>query len=558
MERIRSGSPRVSSPPPSPASSPTDRASGAGNGTRTNTARTNGVSSFSGTGPSNPNAILGRLQTTGASNRTAGQDGIRQGGVAASRQMAMTDLPRLQQYRSDIESVARQHDLPPALLAAIISRESRGGAALDANGRGDGGRGYGLMQVDRGTAAGVGGPRSRENIEQGARILRDKLGEVRRAHPDWTPEQQLRGAVAAYNMGARNVQTLGGMDRGTTGDDYSADVWARAQTLAPHFGGAAAGGATSQPELSPDAPGTARRQSGTTGTTGASGRGNLERGADSAQVGSVQRQLRAAGFSPGPIDNKFGPRTEAAVRRFQEAHGLKVDGIVGPRTRAALAAANEPGAQRPTTGGSRPTGGTTGGSRPTTGGSRPTTGGAAPTNTNGLSLGNGLRVDTNHPTLRTLATADLRNGRNYTCVATTHANLQRLGLPTYSGVTGADPNNPRGALVKTLRTGQWESVPTPGSQLRTIRSPAYGTVQAHVIPASEYRRLAAAGQIPSGALVFQTRHGWEYSGGSRGNDMAIVRNGGRQVHNYATMGGIVYRDLKEVVVMVPRGALQRE
>jgi peptidoglycan hydrolase-like protein with peptidoglycan-binding domain len=406
MERIRSGTPRVSSPPPAPTSSPTDRASGAGNSVRNSTG-TSGVSSFSGAGQTSPNAILGRLQTTGASAQTAGQDGIRQGGVAASRQMAMTDLPRLQQYRADIESVAQQHDLPPALLAAIISRESRGGAALDANGRGDGGRGYGLMQVDRGTAAGVGGPRSRANIEQGAQILSDKLGEVRRAHPDWTPEQQLRGAVAAYNMGARNVQTLGGMDRGTTGNDYSADVWARAQTLAPHFGGAAAGGSTSaQPELRPDAPGTARRQSGTTGTTGASGRGNLERGAESAQVGSVQRQLRAAGFNPGPTDNKFGPRTESAVRRFQEAHGLKVDGIVGPRTRAALAAANEPGAQRPTSGGSRPT---TGGSRPTGGTTTtPTTGGTTGGGVNGTARLNG------YPNGRGMTTGTITvNGNTY-------------------------------------------------------------------------------------------------------------------------------------------------
>jgi peptidoglycan hydrolase-like protein with peptidoglycan-binding domain/tetratricopeptide (TPR) repeat protein len=54
-------------------------------------------------------------------------------------------------------------------------------------------------------------------------------------------------------------------------------------------------------------------------------------------VRALQRRLAAARISPGPIDGRYGVRTEAAVRRFQSTHGLPGNGIAGPRTLALLA-----------------------------------------------------------------------------------------------------------------------------------------------------------------------------------------------------------------------------
>lgn len=53
-------------------------------------------------------------------------------------------------------------------------------------------------------------------------------------------------------------------------------------------------------------------------------------------IRSVQAALRRAGFDPGPIDGIEGPLTRAAIRAFQAHHGLKADGIAGPRTLARL------------------------------------------------------------------------------------------------------------------------------------------------------------------------------------------------------------------------------
>ncbi len=291
------------------------------------------VATTSARSTNDANAILNRYQPTGASSATARQDGL-SGGVAASRRMAQNDLPRLRQYADEFAAAGRRHGVPPALLAAIASRESRGGSALDRNGRGDGGNGFGLMQVDRRYHSPAGGPYSREHIDQAAGILKGMLNQVKARHPDWSPEQQLRGAVAAYNSGAGNVQTIAGMDRGTTGNDYSNDVWARAQELAPHFGGAGGGGGGNT--VSPERPRPATGGGAASGVPSA----NLDRGDKGSAVEQLQKSLvklghmSAAEMKTGP--GTFGPRTEDALKDFQKAHGLEVDGKFGPKSRSAM------------------------------------------------------------------------------------------------------------------------------------------------------------------------------------------------------------------------------
>ncbi|MFC1675215.1 peptidoglycan-binding protein, partial [Candidatus Omnitrophota bacterium] len=49
-------------------------------------------------------------------------------------------------------------------------------------------------------------------------------------------------------------------------------------------------------------------------------------------VRKIQMALKSAGLYEGKIDGKRGPKTQKAIRDFQESLGLKVDGVVGPKT----------------------------------------------------------------------------------------------------------------------------------------------------------------------------------------------------------------------------------
>ena len=75
----------------------------------------------------------------------------------------------------------------------------------------------------------------------------------------------------------------------------------------------------------------------------------LRRGSRGEEVRALQAQL---GLPANEQDGIFGPRTEQALRAFQQRAGIQVDGIAGGQTQAALGAGGAPrnaGAARPST-----------------------------------------------------------------------------------------------------------------------------------------------------------------------------------------------------------------
>jgi GH25 family lysozyme M1 (1,4-beta-N-acetylmuramidase) len=68
------------------------------------------------------------------------------------------------------------------------------------------------------------------------------------------------------------------------------------------------------------------------------GPATLRRGSQDAAVCALQSELGCLGYACGAADGIYGAKTDAAVRAFQKSAGLRADGAVGKKTRAALAA----------------------------------------------------------------------------------------------------------------------------------------------------------------------------------------------------------------------------
>jgi len=156
---------------------------------------------------------------------------------------APIDAKKAQELVPLAKELGEKYDIPPALALGLASRESGFGRHLREDGYGKyDSNGYGMFQVDKGYHTPAGGPYSMEHADQAMGIYKDTLAQVKQDHPNWTPAEQMAGAVAGYNFGADDVHTRPSsaagwarMDDGTAGDDYSRDVWARAQYFADNL-----------------------------------------------------------------------------------------------------------------------------------------------------------------------------------------------------------------------------------------------------------------------------------------------------------------------------------
>lgn len=61
-----------------------------------------------------------------------------------------------------------------------------------------------------------------------------------------------------------------------------------------------------------------------------------KKGSRGEEVRQIQTRLKQWGYYAGNVDGIYGDLTVDAVRKFQAKNGLKVDGIAGPQTLAAI------------------------------------------------------------------------------------------------------------------------------------------------------------------------------------------------------------------------------
>ncbi len=143
-----------------------------------------------------------------------------------------TDLANLKkiksQYGKILEVAGEAYQVQPEILAGIMMRESKGGEALDQNGRGDSGHGHGLMQIDDRSfplfCSQCDWRNPAVNILFAAFVLSRKKSFIQRKF-NLDEQGLIRAAIAAYNCGEGNVQKalLAGedIDSRTSRQNYS-------------------------------------------------------------------------------------------------------------------------------------------------------------------------------------------------------------------------------------------------------------------------------------------------------------------------------------------------
>jgi muramidase (phage lysozyme) len=139
------------------------------------------------------------------------------------------------------------------------------------------------------------------------------------------------------------------------------------------------------------------------------------------------------------------------------------------------------------------------------------------------------------------------------CTTNVLKTLAANGIPQPYATGNDEGNNPRGAAVQFINSFGWKSLPIPGSRQVKLDSP-YGKAVVNQMSLQQYKAAVGRGQIPSGAVVFQTRHSsWNgTNSGSRGYDVAIARSGGSRLFNGTYNGDSIYgAATSHIFVLVP-------
>ncbi|XP_062933711.1 lysozyme g-like protein 2 [Cynocephalus volans] len=159
----------------------------------------------------------GDIMTMETSGAACDADSLISCGIRGSEMFAEMDLRAIKPYQTLIKEVGQRHCVDPAVVAAIISRESHGGAVLQ-DGWDHRGLKFGLMQLDKRMYHPVGTWNSREHLLQAVGILTDRIKAIQRKFPTWSVAQHLKGGLSAFKSGIEAIVTPADIDTNLVND----------------------------------------------------------------------------------------------------------------------------------------------------------------------------------------------------------------------------------------------------------------------------------------------------------------------------------------------------
>ena len=151
----------------------------------------------------------------------------------------------------------------------------------------------------------------------------------------------------------------------------------------------------------------------------------------------------------------------------------------------------------------------------------------------------------------------LANAPPHKCVTGVLETMEANNVPNPPN-NAKESNHPRGLAVQLIKSYGWGSIPGLGKP--SSLSGAYGNVGVNMMSLTEWRDAVKANKIPSGAIIFTSRHKDWTVNQSGGNDAAIAKQGGRKLWSGLWQRGVfdgvasVYGpESKNIIALTPGG-----